>query len=84
MQEVNFTEGTVMFKKVLNVPFKKTPRRRSLEINKPFTPVPVHPIRSKIPSKTKVAKLYARIKNLERQRADARRQIRGFKGRPRH
>jgi len=84
VQEVNLKEGYVTFKKVQNVPFKKSPRQRSLEINKPFTPVPVHPPRSKVPSKTKVAKLYARIKNLERQRADARRHIRGLKGRPRH
>jgi hypothetical protein len=82
VQEVNLKEGYVVFKKVFNVPFK--PRQRKLEINKPFTPVPVHAPRSKVPSKTKVSKLYARIKNLERQRATARRQIRGFKGRPRH
>ncbi|MGA2386419.1 MAG: hypothetical protein ABSG33_07800 [Candidatus Bathyarchaeia archaeon] len=83
VQEVNLKEGYVVFKKVLNVPFKKS-RQRKLEINKPFTPVPVHIPRSKVPSKTKVSKLYARIKNLERQRATARRQIRGFKARSRH
>jgi hypothetical protein len=82
VQEVNLKEGYVIFKKVLNVPFKKS-RQRKLEINKPFTPVPVHRPRSKVPSKTKVSKLYARIKNLERQRAMARRQIRGFKARSR-
>ena len=58
--------------------------RRKLEINKPFTPVPVHMPRSKVPSKTKVSKLYARIKNMERNRAIERRQIRGFKARSRH
>ena len=82
VEEVNLKEGYVAFKKVLNVPFKKTKGQR-LEINKPFTPVPVHRPRSKVPSKTKVSKLYARIKNMERQRAEARRQIRGFKGRRR-
>ena len=66
-----------------DVPFKKS-RRPKLEINKPFTPVPVHKPRSKVPSKTKVSKLYARIKNMERNRALERRQIRGFKARPRH
>jgi hypothetical protein len=80
VQEVNIKEGYVVFKKVRNVSFKKSGRRK-LEINKPFTPVPVHAPRSKVPSKTKVSKLYARIKNLERQRAMARRQIRGFKPR---
>jgi len=83
VQEVSLKEGYVVFKKVINVPFKK-PRQRQLEINKPFTPVRVHAPRSKVPSKTKVSKLYARIKNLERQRATARRQIRGFKAKPRH
>ena len=82
VQEANLKEGYVTFKKLSNVPVKKT-KRRSLETNKPFTPVPVHVPRSKVPSKTKVSKLYARIKNLERQRATARRQIRGFKARPR-
>jgi len=81
VQEVNLKEGYVVFKKVFNVPFKSG--RRKLEISKPFTPVLVHAPRSKVPSKTKVSKLYARIKNLERQRATARRQIRGFKARPR-
>jgi hypothetical protein len=83
VQEVNLKEGYTVFKKVANVPFKKT-RQRKLEINKPFTPVPVHIPRSMAPSKTKVSKLYARIKNMERNRAEARRQIRGFKAKPRH
>jgi hypothetical protein len=82
VEEVNPKEGIVTFKKVLNVPFKKQ-RRRAPEINKPFTPVPVHPLRSKVPSKTKVSKLYARIKNMERRRQEERRQIRGFKTRSR-
>ena len=83
VQEVNLKEGYVVFKKVRDIPSKKSGRRK-LEINKPFTPVPVHMPRSKVPSKTKVSKLYARIKNMERNRALERRQIRGFKARPRH
>jgi hypothetical protein len=83
VQELSLKEGYVVFKKVRNVTVKKGGRRK-LEINTPFTPVPVHRPRSKIPSKTKVAKLYARIKNMERNREEERRQIRGFKGRPRH
>ena len=62
--------------------FRKSTRLK-LEINKPFTPVPVHRPRSKVPSKTKVSKLYARIKNMERNRALERRQIKGFKPRRR-
>jgi len=65
---------------VCDIPLKKS-RRRKLEINKPFTPVPVHAPKSKAPSNTKVSKLYARIKNLERQRTMASKQIRGLKPR---
>ena len=83
VQELNLKEGYVVFKKVRNIIVKKGGRRK-LEINKPFTPVPVHRPRSKVPSKTKVSKLYARIKNMERNRIAERRQIKGFKSRPRH
>ena len=77
VQEVNFKEGYAVFKKVRKVAFKKS--KKKLEITKPFTPVPVHKPRSKIPSNTKVSKLYARIKNLERQRAMPRQPVRGLK-----
>jgi hypothetical protein len=78
VKEVNLEEGYVIFKKVRNLGFKKS-RRKRLEITQPFIPVPVHRPKSKIPSKTKVSKLYARIKNIERQRAMPRQPIRGFK-----
>jgi hypothetical protein len=79
VQDVNFKEGTVTFKKVRKLP--RQPKKKKLEITQPFTPVPVHRPRSKIPSKTKASKLYARIKNLERQRK-TQQPIRGLKGRP--
>jgi hypothetical protein len=78
VQEVNLKEGYVVFRKVRDVPRKKS-RKRKLEITQPFSPVPVHVPRSKVPSKTKVSKLYARIKNLERQRMMGSQAIRGFK-----
>lgn len=78
VQEVNLKEGYVVFKKVRNVAVKRV-KRKKLEITQPFTPVPVHVPRSKVPSKTKLSKLYARIKNLERQRAMSRQPVRGFK-----
>jgi hypothetical protein len=78
VQELNLKEGYVVFNKVRNAPFKKN-KRSKLEITQPFTPVPVHVPKSKVPSKTKVSKLYARIKNLERQRATTHQKIRGFK-----
>ncbi len=76
VQEVNLREGCVVFKKVRDVPFKR--KGRKSEIKKPFTPVRVRSTKPKVPSKTKVSKLYARIKNLERQRAE-RGYVRGFK-----
>jgi hypothetical protein len=83
VQEVNLKEGYAVFKKVRNVAVKKS-KRKKLEITQPFTPVPVHIPRSKVPSKTKVSKLYARIKNLERQQAMAHGEIRGLKPRSQH
>jgi hypothetical protein len=77
VQEVNFIEGWVCFKKVRILP--KKPKKKNIEITKPFTPVPIRLLRSKTPSKTKVSKLYARIKNLERQRKITRQPIRGLK-----
>lgn len=85
VQEVKLKEGFVLFRKVRNLPRIPRNRRRSnTEITKPFTPVPVHPIKPKTPSKTKVSKLYARILNLERQRNSGNSQARGFKPKSQH
>jgi hypothetical protein len=66
VQEVNLKGGYVVFKKVKQVP----PKRKSLasEIKKPFSPVRVKFPKPKTPSKTKISKMYARLKNMERQR----------------
>jgi len=80
VQEVNLKEGLVVFKKVREVRFKK---RAKSKIDKPFKPVRGRKSR-KAPSKTKVSQLYARIKNLERQRGEEQRNIRGLKPRRRH
>lgn len=80
VQEVNLKEGYVLLKKVREVPFKK---RTKNKIDKPFKPVSVRSAKRRIPSKTKVSQLYARIKNLERQRAEGR-NIRGLKPKRRH
>jgi hypothetical protein len=70
MQEVNLEEGYVVFRKVKLLQTKSRRRKRSREkIKKPFTPAPYRAPRSRKPSKTKVAKIYARFKNLERKRA---------------
>jgi len=75
VQEVNLKEGFIIFKKVREVHSKK---RVKSKIEKPFKPIRVRSKR-KPPSKTKVSQLYARIKNLERQRAEGERNIRGLK-----
>lgn len=81
VQEVNLKEGCAVFKKVREVPFKRKSRKG--EIKKPFTPVRVRLSKPKVPSKTKVSRLYARIKNLERQRT-MHGYARGFKPRSQH
>jgi hypothetical protein len=80
VQEVNLKEGFVVFKKARELPrVPRSKRKASTEISKPFTPVPVHPTKKNLPSKTKVSKLYARILNLERQRNAGYGNVRGFK-----
>src|SRR4030065_549921 len=82
VQEVNLKEAVITFKKVRELPrVRGRGRKRTNEISKPFTPVPVRPLKSNIPSNTKASKLYARILNLERQRNAARGNIRGLKPR---
>lgn len=82
-QEVNLKEGYVVFKKVKET---KTARRKSskLQIKKPFTPVHVKAWKPKTPSKTKVSKLYARIKNVERQRSSMPKYHGSFKPKSKH
>ena len=80
VQQVNLQEGTVVFKKVLQLPRTRGRKKRlSNEITKPFTPVRVRPIKKNLPSKTKVSKLYARILNMERQRKNNYSSGKGFK-----
>ncbi|PIX31720.1 hypothetical protein COZ60_03010 [Candidatus Bathyarchaeota archaeon CG_4_8_14_3_um_filter_42_8] len=85
VQEVNLKEGYVVFKKVKDVKAKSFRRKTSRnEIKKPFTPVRVRIPKPKTPSKTKVSKLYARIKNLERQRVSMPVYHGSFKPKPKH
>ena len=82
VKEVDLEAGIVVFTKVRDLRFKRS-KRSKRQIDKPFTPIPVRLPKRKTPSKTKVSKLYARIKNLERQRTSASK-VRGFKPRPQH
>jgi hypothetical protein len=83
VQEVNLKEGYVVFKKVKEV---QSFRRRTVkgQVKKPFTPVRVTIPKPRTPSKTKVSKLYARVKNLERQRASMPVYRGSFKPKPMH
>jgi hypothetical protein len=81
-QEVNLKAGYVVFKKVREVQARA--KRRTMEIKKPFTPVRVRIPKSRIPSKTKASKLYARLKNLERQRTSMPTYHGSFRPRPKY
>ncbi len=74
-------EGHAVFKKVREMPIKK---KRLTGETKPFTPVRVRVPKRKVPSKTGVSKLYARIKNLERQRTSMPRYHGSFRPKPTH
>lgn len=69
VREVNLKEGYVVFQKVKDVPLKSRRNMGRGEVKKPFAPAPVRFSRRKLPSKTRVSKLYARIKNVERQKS---------------
>lgn len=66
--EINLEEGYIVFKKIEKE--QRFHKKRSYsQQKKPFTPVPVRTYKSKKLSKTKAAKLYARLKNIERNKA---------------
>ncbi len=72
VQSVDLKGRRVTFKKAINaeeLAFSRKRRRKSKKIEKPFAPVPVKPLRILKPSKTKIAKVVARAKNVERRRA---------------
>lgn len=76
VQSVDLKGRTVTFKKLLKegeerLPRKKKRRRVKKEEQKPFTPVPVKPLKVRKPSRTRIAKAVARAKNVERRRAVA-------------
>ena len=84
VQEVNLKEGYVVFHKVRETQPQTSKAARANQVTKPFTPVRVRIPRKNKPSKTKVSKLYARIKNLERQRAALPSHRGSFKSKPRY
>lgn len=83
-REVNIKEGYVIFQKTEKIQKRDSSETLRDIIKKPFTPVPIRPPKTRKPSKTKAAKLYARIKNLERQRTSMPRYRGNFKPKPPH
>lgn len=70
VQSISLMERAVTFKKqtkeeATNKPSKKRRRKPAL---KPFTPVPVRSRKIREPSKTRIAKVVARARNLERRK----------------
>jgi len=85
IRETNLDGGYVVFQKVRRLQSKKYRRKAfTKRVKKPFTPAPYRIPKKRKPSKTKVAKLYARIKNLERKRTSITKHTRGFKPKPAH
>jgi len=83
IQEVNLEEGYVVFRKVKSLWTKSRKKKRSKDkFEKPFTPAPYRIPRTRKTSKTKAAKLYARLKNLERKRASSTKYRGSFKPKP--
>jgi len=84
VQEVNLKKGYAIFQKVRSLQTKNTRKKAPSSLKKPFTPVPVRLPKTRKPSKTKVAKLYARLKNLERKRTSIAKYHGSLKPKPTH
>lgn len=84
--EINLKEAYVVFRKTKAQPTVQHEKReeKSNQSSKFYTPPPVRIFTRRKPSKTKMAKLYARLKNIERAKA-SRPKLRGdFKPKPAH
>ncbi|MEM0357927.1 MAG: hypothetical protein QXL77_06105 [Candidatus Bathyarchaeia archaeon] len=86
--EVNLKEAYVVFQKTktqqVSGEHEKTRKKASQQPTKPYTPPPARIYTKRKPSKTKIAKLYARLKNIERAKA-SQPKLRGtFKPKPAH
>lgn len=66
---IDLKERTVTFLRDTLIPSPKKKRKRPKKNEKDFTPVPVKPRRIRKPSKTRIAKVVARSKNIEGRRA---------------
>jgi hypothetical protein len=71
VQSIDLKGRTVTFKKVMTEEAGRPRRRRKAKAQKPFTPIPDKPRRMRMPSKTRIARVIARAKNMERKTAAA-------------
>lgn len=85
IQDVSLEEGYVIFQRMKSRQTRTSRKRRSKEkIKKPFKPAPYRFPRRRKTSKTKAARLFARLKNLERRRASPTKYRGSFKPKPAH
>ncbi|MEM3640486.1 MAG: hypothetical protein QXH37_00970 [Candidatus Bathyarchaeia archaeon] len=80
--EVHLKEGYVIFQKVKSMQAPSFKRKADSQPKKPFKPAPSRIARTRKPSKTKISKLYARLKNIERRRAVSLKLRGNFKPKP--
>jgi hypothetical protein len=82
VQDVDLEKRTVTLTRVASVEIEpKKRRKRSKKRGKTFK-LPAKPKRRRIPSKTKIAKIQARLRNIERRKASMRRCRGKFKPQP--
>jgi hypothetical protein len=85
VHEANVNDRTVTFKKVARPEMEKEKKRRkrpSAIAGKPFRPPKPPTFQRRRPSETKIAKAWARLKNVERTRLSMRRYRGKFKPQP--
>jgi len=85
VQDVNLNDRTVTFKRVASPEMEKGKKRRKRPpamARKPFQPPKPQAFRRRIPSETRIAKAWARLKNVERRKLSMRRHRGKFKPQP--
>jgi len=82
VQNVDLEKRIVTFARVADVETKPRKRRKRRKKNAHAFELPAKPKRRRIPSKTKIAKIQARLRNVERRKASMRRYKGKFKPQP--
>ena len=82
VQEVDLNKRTVTFARVADAETKPRKRRKRRKKSTSVFELPAKPKPRRIPSKTKIAKVQARLKNVERKKSSMRRYKGKFKPQP--